>query len=159
VFTARYALSPYIKQTRFVFKGLNEDRRSMCVCVCVWGGSGCGCVCVCGCVEYLLNSPLQWTHLIINTTNKAGIWTGRKIHFSAACPIFPPFEDVFSIAPPCAVLHLKQVRIQKETRRKESPDAVWPVNNRIYCNYLLKVSYSRKSLTHFVLRKQKWNPQ
>jgi uncharacterized membrane protein YozB (DUF420 family) len=24
VFTARYALSPYIKQTRFVFKGLNE---------------------------------------------------------------------------------------------------------------------------------------
>jgi hypothetical protein len=23
VFTARYALSPYIKQTRFVFKGLN----------------------------------------------------------------------------------------------------------------------------------------
>jgi hypothetical protein len=25
VFTARYALSPYIKQIRFVFKGLNED--------------------------------------------------------------------------------------------------------------------------------------
>jgi hypothetical protein len=24
VFTARYALSPYIKQTRFVFKGLNK---------------------------------------------------------------------------------------------------------------------------------------
>jgi hypothetical protein len=26
VFTARYALSPYIKQTRFVFKGLIEVR-------------------------------------------------------------------------------------------------------------------------------------
>jgi hypothetical protein len=25
VFTARYALSPYIKQTRFVLKGLNND--------------------------------------------------------------------------------------------------------------------------------------
>jgi hypothetical protein len=25
VFTARYALSPYIKQTRFVFKGLNAS--------------------------------------------------------------------------------------------------------------------------------------
>jgi hypothetical protein len=26
VFTARYALSPYIKQTRFVFKGLKANR-------------------------------------------------------------------------------------------------------------------------------------
>jgi hypothetical protein len=26
VFTARYALNPYIKQIRFVFKGLNKDR-------------------------------------------------------------------------------------------------------------------------------------
>jgi hypothetical protein len=26
VFTARYALSPYIKQIRFVFKGLNQTR-------------------------------------------------------------------------------------------------------------------------------------
>jgi hypothetical protein len=25
MFTARYALSPYIKQTRFVFKGLNKQ--------------------------------------------------------------------------------------------------------------------------------------
>jgi hypothetical protein len=27
VFTARYALSPYIKQIRFVFKGLNREPR------------------------------------------------------------------------------------------------------------------------------------
>jgi hypothetical protein len=27
VFTARYALSPYIKQMRFVFKGLNRNSR------------------------------------------------------------------------------------------------------------------------------------
>jgi hypothetical protein len=27
VFTARYALSPYIKQIRFVFKGLREEHR------------------------------------------------------------------------------------------------------------------------------------
>jgi hypothetical protein len=29
VFTARYALSPYIKQIRFVFKGLNKPCTSM----------------------------------------------------------------------------------------------------------------------------------
>jgi hypothetical protein len=29
VFTARYALSPYIKQTRFVFKGLNVEHSSL----------------------------------------------------------------------------------------------------------------------------------
>jgi hypothetical protein len=59
VFTARYALSPYIKQIRFVFKGLMMfvlllsargrvvvqelhavSSFSLCVCVCV-------CVCVC----------------------------------------------------------------------------------------------------------------
>jgi hypothetical protein len=29
VFTARYALSPYIKQIRFVFKGLNYSNREV----------------------------------------------------------------------------------------------------------------------------------
>jgi hypothetical protein len=31
VFTARYALSPYIKQIRFVFKGLRKEERRLTV--------------------------------------------------------------------------------------------------------------------------------
>jgi hypothetical protein len=42
VFTARYALSPYIKQRRFVFKGLMcAIGPSLCLSVCMLPGISC----------------------------------------------------------------------------------------------------------------------
>jgi hypothetical protein len=43
VFTARYALSPYIKQTRFFFKGLSSFPVFAIICCSFYKSWSCGC--------------------------------------------------------------------------------------------------------------------
>jgi hypothetical protein len=113
------------------------------------------------CVDGLqTESLLQCTSPTINTTNKVGISTGRKIYFSIACSIFPHFQGVHCIASLCISLHFRQVEtsvwFKNKYKEKILSDVVWPVIIR----FTAVIFWAVRSLKIALLTRRKtktWN--